>query len=272
MPRRPASVPGPARDPTTRLRGRTNALRVPLAPPAAVAPEMLRGEPYGPEVDLWSVGVVLFTLLAGHHPFDPESTSDDHRMVSSILRGRWSFDDPCWRHVSPDAKRLVSGLLEPAPEERLTLEQVLASPWVRGAASDAPLPGSDVQLRAFNECRKLWRAAIRAAALIGRTPGVVGGGAARGDAVRVDALAPDAVEELRAAFDAFDADGSGSIDVSAAGVETPAPPHPTPFHPIPPHPTPSHPIPPHTTPSHPIPPHPTSSHRPRAASWARCAR
>ena len=52
---------------------------------------------YGPAVDLWSAGVVLFILLGGYPPFYDES---EPALFSQIRRGHFSFDDPVWDSVS----------------------------------------------------------------------------------------------------------------------------------------------------------------------------
>lgn len=60
----------------------------------------LQGTPglvYGPAVDLWSAGVVLFILLGGYPPFYDEN---EPALFSQIRRGAFSFDDPVWDSVS----------------------------------------------------------------------------------------------------------------------------------------------------------------------------
>ena len=52
------------------LRGKTGTV-------AYMAPEMLTGGAYNEAIDVWSLGVILFILLGGYHPFDPAGTSDD---------------------------------------------------------------------------------------------------------------------------------------------------------------------------------------------------
>lgn len=60
----------------------------------------LQGTPglmYGPAVDLWSAGVVLFILLGGYPPFYDES---EPALFAQIRKGRFTFDDPVWDSVS----------------------------------------------------------------------------------------------------------------------------------------------------------------------------
>ncbi|XP_070988693.1 PAS domain-containing serine/threonine-protein kinase [Oncorhynchus clarkii lewisi] len=83
------------------------------------SPEVLKGNPYGgPELELWSLGVLLYTLLFGENPFcDMEET------LQSKLKPPFP--------VSPDLHAMLSGMLQPDPQQRMTLEQLLLQPWIR---------------------------------------------------------------------------------------------------------------------------------------------
>uniref|UniRef100_A0A8C0IUW6 PAS domain-containing serine/threonine-protein kinase n=1 Tax=Chelonoidis abingdonii TaxID=106734 RepID=A0A8C0IUW6_CHEAB len=82
------------------------------------SPEVLLGNPYqGPELEMWSLGITLYTLLFGENPFcELEET------MEAVL-------NPPYR-VSEDLMALVSGLLCAAPEQRTTLEKLVEDPWV----------------------------------------------------------------------------------------------------------------------------------------------
>ena len=88
---------------------------------------------------MWSVGVVLYILLSGTHPFQ-SATSSPEQILESILKARYEFDSGAWKGVSAPARELVCQLLEPDPAKRLTAEQLLAHPWIRGeGVSEQPL-------------------------------------------------------------------------------------------------------------------------------------
>ncbi|XP_006639996.1 calcium/calmodulin-dependent protein kinase type IV isoform X1 [Lepisosteus oculatus] len=128
--------------------------------PGYCAPEILRGNAYGPEVDMWSVGVILYILLCGFEPFfDPRG---DQYMYSRILNCDYEFVSPWWDEVSLNAKDLVSKLIVLDPHKRLTVQQALQHPWVLGkAARFSHMDSTQRKLQEFNARRKL-KAAMKA--------------------------------------------------------------------------------------------------------------
>jgi len=95
--------------------------------PAFVAPEVLRQEKYGSQVDMWSLGVILYTMLCGYPPFVERNLP---RLYKAIKSGKIRFDKRYWRRVSESAKDCVRGLLTVDSEKRLTPEQLLKHPWL----------------------------------------------------------------------------------------------------------------------------------------------
>ena len=83
---------------------------------------------YGPAVDLWSCGVILYILLSGEAPF---SSPSQPRLLRNIVAGRYDFGSHAWRHVSEEAKDLISRLLVLDPHKRLGVQAALAHPWMR---------------------------------------------------------------------------------------------------------------------------------------------
>ncbi|XP_075632652.1 calcium/calmodulin-dependent protein kinase type IV isoform X2 [Balearica regulorum gibbericeps] len=128
--------------------------------PGYCAPEILHGCPYGPEVDMWSVGVITYILLCGFEPFfDPRG---DQYMYSRILTCDYEFVSPWWDEVSLNAKDLVRKLIVLDPQKRLTVYQALEHPWVTGkAAKFAHMDSTQKKLQEFNARRKL-KAAMKA--------------------------------------------------------------------------------------------------------------
>ncbi|KAJ5612059.1 calcium/calmodulin-dependent protein kinase [Penicillium lagena] len=92
------------------------------------APELCRKQKYTTGVDMWALGCLLFTMLTGFPPFYDE---DIKTMTRKVMRGEYTFASPKWDHISDGAKDLVSRLLTVTPEERLTIKECLAHPWMR---------------------------------------------------------------------------------------------------------------------------------------------
>ncbi|KAG8721530.1 serine/threonine-protein kinase KIN2, partial [Ceratobasidium sp. 423] len=88
------------------------------------APELLNAKAYtGPEVDVWSFGVVLYVLVCGKVPFDDQSMPALH---AKIKRGL--FDSPMW--LSQECKHILSRMLVTNPVARAPLSEVLNHPWM----------------------------------------------------------------------------------------------------------------------------------------------
>jgi len=120
-----------------------------------VAPEVLQQAGYTQACDLWSVGVVLYILLSGCPPFY-EGGEEGISVQRKIIAGKYSFPDRYWGQVSPEAKDLVTNLLQTDPARRFTVQQALGHAWIRGnGVSVGQLPVRNVEsLRTFNNKRK----------------------------------------------------------------------------------------------------------------------
>jgi len=101
--------------------------------PDYMAPEIIRGDPYSSEVDVWAVGVITYVMLAGFPPFDGEN---DVEVFASILSIRYSFPTPEWDNISEEAKHFIRSILLDNPKERLTAAQALQHPWIVNNVSE----------------------------------------------------------------------------------------------------------------------------------------
>jgi len=97
-------------------------LKTKCGTPAFVAPEILLGTKYNQQVDMWSVGVLLFLLVGGYPPFQDEN---HHDLFRKIRAADYIFHESYWEHVSVEAKQLISSLLVVNPKSRWTAEQTL---------------------------------------------------------------------------------------------------------------------------------------------------
>ncbi|MED6122341.1 Calcium-dependent protein kinase 17 [Stylosanthes scabra] len=156
-----------------------------------IAPEVLKRK-YGPEVDIWSVGVMLYILLCGVPPFWAES---ENGIFNAILRGHLDFSSDPWPSISPAAKDLVRKMLTSDPKQRITAYQVLNHPWIKedGEAPDKPLDNAVLnrlkQFRAMNQFKKV---ALR----------VIAG-----------CLSEEEIMGLKQMFKGMDTDNSGTITI-----------------------------------------------------------
>ncbi|KAH7376153.1 calcium/calmodulin-dependent protein kinase [Plectosphaerella cucumerina] len=96
------------------------------------APEVMLKRGHGKPVDMWSMGVITYTLLCGYSPFRSESLQD---LIDECTNGQLVFHERYWRDVSDDAKEFILHLLQPEPEARWSSEQALGHPWLSGATA-----------------------------------------------------------------------------------------------------------------------------------------
>uniref|UniRef100_A0A3Q1CSW4 non-specific serine/threonine protein kinase n=1 Tax=Amphiprion ocellaris TaxID=80972 RepID=A0A3Q1CSW4_AMPOC len=112
------------------LRAENGLLMTPCYTANFVAPEVLKKQGYDAACDIWSLGVLLYTMLTGFTPFanGPEDTPEE--ILARIGSGKFSLSGGYWNSVSAEAKDLVSKMLHVDPHQRLTAGQVLRHPWV----------------------------------------------------------------------------------------------------------------------------------------------
>ncbi|KAL6499619.1 Calcium-dependent protein kinase 8 [Orobanche gracilis] len=158
--------------------------------PYYMAPEVLKRN-YGPEIDIWSAGVILYILLCGVPPFWAET---EQGVAQAIIRSVIDFKRDPWPNVSDNAKDLVKKMLHPDPIRRLTAQQVLEHPWLQNAkkAPNVSL-GETVKarLKQFSVMNKLKKRALRVVA---------------------EHLSVEEVAGIKEAFDMMDSGKKGKIN------------------------------------------------------------
>ncbi|XP_019350616.1 PREDICTED: ribosomal protein S6 kinase alpha-3 isoform X5 [Crocodylus porosus] len=112
------------------LRAENGLLMTPCYTANFVAPEVLKRQGYDAACDIWSLGVLLYTMLTGYTPFanGPDDTPEE--ILARIGSGKFSLSGGYWNSVSDTAKDLVSKMLHVDPHQRLTAAQVLRHPWI----------------------------------------------------------------------------------------------------------------------------------------------
>ncbi|XP_048455674.1 MAP/microtubule affinity-regulating kinase 3a isoform X3 [Rhincodon typus] len=102
------------------------------SPPYA-APELFQGKKYdGPEVDVWSLGVILYTLVSGSLPFDGQNLKE---LRERVLRGKYRIPF----YMSTDCENLLKRFLVLNPSKRGTLEQIMKDRWINAGHDDDEL-------------------------------------------------------------------------------------------------------------------------------------
>ncbi|XP_016123824.1 MAP/microtubule affinity-regulating kinase 3-like isoform X3 [Sinocyclocheilus grahami] len=102
------------------------------SPPYA-APELFQGKKYdGPEVDVWSLGVILYTLVSGSLPFDGQNLKE---LRERVLRGKYRIPF----YMSTDCENLLKRFLVLNPTKRGTLEQIMKERWINAGFEDDEL-------------------------------------------------------------------------------------------------------------------------------------
>ena len=116
-------------------------LRTWCGSPPYAAPELFQGKPYsGPQVDLWSLGVVLYVLITGSLPFDGDTVA---KLKAKVLAGDYRMP----YFVSFECCDLVSRLLVVDPDMRIGLDRIKEHPWYKGSKADGLDPWMDYYLQ-----------------------------------------------------------------------------------------------------------------------------
>ncbi|XP_035465837.1 ribosomal protein S6 kinase alpha-5 isoform X3 [Scophthalmus maximus] len=138
------------------------------------APEILKYDGYDESCDLWSLGVILYTMLSGQVPFQCQGKSLTHTSAEEIMKkikqGDFSFEGEAWRNVSQQAKDLIQELLTVDPNKRIKMCGLRYNAWLQDDSqlSSNPLMTPDIlgsstasvhtyvkaTFHAFNKCKR----------------------------------------------------------------------------------------------------------------------
>jgi calcium-dependent protein kinase len=91
-----------------------------------LAPEVFDGE-YDEKCDVWSLGVILYTMLSGCFPFYAENEQDT---IYAIKNDPLNFDVPEWTNISESAKDLISHMLQRDRSQRYTILNTIEHDWI----------------------------------------------------------------------------------------------------------------------------------------------
>ena len=101
--------------------------------PNYIAPEIIAGHSHSFEVDVWSLGVIMFTMLFGKPPFETKDVKSTYKKIKHV-----DYKFPGHVNVSNEAKSLVKSILQLTPGQRPTLDQILCHEWFTGYSAVIP--------------------------------------------------------------------------------------------------------------------------------------
>ncbi|EFA75679.1 hypothetical protein PPL_10941 [Heterostelium album PN500] len=131
------------------VEGNNNNANLPSGTLGYEAPEILmNAKNQTTAVDMWAVGVIVYTMLCGYTPFTSDEMFHEEdqinntpfwvmfnentpRLRRSIMEAQFNFDSYHWKDVSSDAKDFISGLLTVDPSQRLKAEDAINHPWLK---------------------------------------------------------------------------------------------------------------------------------------------
>jgi len=111
--------------------------------PCYAAPEKIAGKPYdAAKADLWSMGIILYTMVVGSLPFDDANT---HKLYKKIQSGYYYMPD----YLSDNCKDVIDGLLQINPAHRMNFARLRSHPWLSIYKQEIPpglTPGGEVPI------------------------------------------------------------------------------------------------------------------------------
>jgi len=167
--------------------------------PYYLAPEVITGG-YGPQCDVWSLGVVMFVLLSGEQPFEGNSVQE---IMRKIVIGNYQFAEDLWDSVSVQAKDLVVRMLTLSPYKRTSLKEALNHFWFFEEVTAPKLPVSVLlSIKRFKAPKKLQKEVMR---------------------IMIKFLSAEDIEDLKHSFLQIDRESTGFVtivDLEAAMTDT----------------------------------------------------
>lgn len=113
--------------------------------PTYMAPEIIdKQEFFGPPVDVWALGIMLYVMVTGKFPFNSKT---EKRVFDKVKKGH--FEIPSY--ISSSCQDLIIKLLQPLPEERLTAIQILNHSWIKSGGGSftyaIPNQGDNIEVK-----------------------------------------------------------------------------------------------------------------------------
>ncbi len=104
-------------------------------PPEVIAQQIYNTTPVvkvNPKSDVWALGVILYILLFGRHPYDFDTSASEEEVAEQILTMQPNFSDPICDTISPTGIDLLKSMMHRDPDKRPTCQRALSHDWFRG--------------------------------------------------------------------------------------------------------------------------------------------
>jgi len=173
-------------------------------------PERFQGQKLTPAVDTWAVGIILYIMLMGFHPFDVNCERSDEEVAAAIKENPLPpMDEIYVGHLSESAKDLICRLMEPDPLKRMTAYELMHHEWVQGeTATTEKIEDSDKRLSKFQDLRYKLEASVFAVLVNQGHPTLTMSEAKRKN---TEIHRNSGVSIMKSVFDVFDEDGKGYV-------------------------------------------------------------
>jgi len=173
-------------------------------------PERFQGQKLTPAVDTWALGIILYIMLMGFHPFDINCDRSDEEVAAAIKANpRPPMDNMYVGHLSDSAKDLIRRLMEPDPTKRMSAYELLHHPWVQGeTATTEKIEDSDKRLSKFQDLRYKLEASVFAVLVNQGHPTLTMSEAKRKN---TNTNGSSGASIMKSVFDVFDEDGKGYV-------------------------------------------------------------
>ena len=106
------------------------SLRDPSGTLNYMAPEVIQRKKYNKEVDIWSMGIILYKLISGYTPFRSKNGKEEE-ISNSILNEHLIFNDYSWKNKSEMVLKLIESCLEKDKKNRMNIDEFLKHPWFK---------------------------------------------------------------------------------------------------------------------------------------------
>ncbi len=139
------------------------------SPPEVIAQQMYNTNPdpvvrISPKSDVWALGVILYILLFGRHPYDLDASASEEEVAERILTTQPNFSDPSCNIVSPAGIDLLKSMMHRDPNQRPTCQGALSHVWLGGYTGQTTTAKRRVttDIRLFTARRRMMKACLLA--------------------------------------------------------------------------------------------------------------